>query len=231
VLLPYLAAYGPAAGGARGRSRQTNLLHLPEGGSLAYFRNRHRGQRMFIAASGPSLAAVDGERLQRELVLTINDALIKFPHARYAAIMDSRKLHELHGELLRVDSVFTLAGNSFGVEIPLLGTEGFSFDLEQGIYSGYTTAYFALQIALHMGVREIYYLGLDLGNTSRQSHFFGSRSLQDRDRPDVYARMRRSFEAMADRLGTMGVAVYNCSPVSELKCFPFRQLEHVLAAT
>lgn len=229
MLLPYLAPYAPAAGGARSRSRQANLLHLPEGGSLASFRNRHRGRRMFIAASGPSLAGVDAELLRRELVLTVNDALIKFPHARYAAIMDSRKLHELHGELLRVDSVFTLAGNSFGVEIPLLGTEGFSFDLEQGIYSGYTTAYFALQIALHMGVREIYYLGLDLGNTSRQSHFFGSRPLQDRDRPDVYARMRRAFEGMADTLGSMGVAVYNCSPVSALKCFPYRRLEDVLA--
>ena len=143
--------------------------------------------------------------------------------------MDARKLHELHMALLPVEGLFTLKGNSYGSGINLLGTDGFSEDLEQGIFSGYTTAYFTLQIAIYMGFQEIYYVGLDLGNTAKQSHFFGNRALQDRDRPEVYAKMRHSFEKITPRLKELGVSVYNCSHVSELKCFPFRPISEVLA--
>ena len=101
-------------------------------------------------------------------------------------------------------------------------------DLEAGIYSGYTTASFALQIAIAMGFREIYFLGLDLGNTAEKSHFFGKRPLQDQDRPQVYAQMRNSFERISGKLREMGLSVYNCSPVSELKCFPFRSLREAV---
>ncbi len=230
ALSAYLAAYRPGAGQVQGGALKENLLGLPQRGSLDYYRNRHRGKRLFIVASGPSLLDVPTERLRGEITLTVNDALLKFPHSHYAAIMDSRKLHELHLELLEVEGLFTLKGNSYGTEVPLLGTDGFSLDLEQGAFSGYTTAYFALQIAVFMGFREIYYLGLDLGNTARQSHFFGSRALQDRDRPDVYAKMRQSFERVAAKLKEMGVAVYNCSPVSTLKCFPYRSVDDALIA-
>jgi Acetyltransferase (GNAT) family len=230
VLAPYLAAWRPREGAVQGERLRSNLLGLPQRASLVYYRNRHRGQRLFIVASGPSLLEVDTERLRGEVTLTINDALLRFPRARYAAIMDSRKLHELHHELLALEGLFTLKGNSYGTEVTLLGTDGFSLELEQGAYSGYTTAFFALQIAVFMGFREICYLGLDLGNTARQSHFFGNRTLQDRDRPDVYARMRQSFERVAPRLRELGVSVYNCSPVSTLKCFPYRSLDDVLSA-
>ena len=160
--------------------------------------------------------------------MTIDDALLKFPGSRYAAIMDARQLHELPRELLGVVAVFTQKGNSFGVEVALMGTEGFNTDLEAGIYSGYTTSYFALQIAIAMGFREIYFLGLDLGNTAEKSHFFGKRPLQDQDRPQVYAQMRNSFERISGNLKDMGLGVYNCSPVSELKCFPFRSLREAV---
>jgi len=224
----FMEQFKPVPAAGQNKVLKGNLLNLPERGSLAYYRNRHRGQRVFIVASGPSLTDVDASLLDKEITLTINDALRKFPRTRYAAIMDSRKLHELHMELLNVDTAFTLAGNSMGVEIKLLGTEGFSMDAEKGLYSGYTTAYLCLQLALHMGFREIYYLGLDLGNTRQKSHFFGNRPLQDQDRPEVYAKMRQSFERVADTVLDMGVQVYNCSPVSELKCFPFKALEQVL---
>ncbi len=229
ALDPYLAPYDPALSQTGISAVEKDLLHLPERGSLASHKNRHRNRRIFIVASGPSLAEVDPEPFRNELTITINDALTKFPRTRYAAIMDSRKLHELHAELLNVEAVFTLKGNSYGIEIDLLGTEGFSTDLEAGIYSGYTTAYFTLQLALYMGSREIYYLGLDLGNTAQRSHFFGSRSLQDRDRPEVYAKMRQSFERIAETAGKMGAHIYNCSPVSELKCFPYRSVEEALS--
>lgn len=40
-------------------------------------------------------------------------------------------------------------------------------EFKKGIYTGYTTSFFALQIAIYLGFRENFYLGLDLGNTAR----------------------------------------------------------------
>lgn len=227
ALIPHLEMYDPERAVLNGSVKKKNLLHLPEREVLSYYKNRHVGERIFIAASGPSLSDVDPDSLSNEIIITINDALLKFPSTKYAAVMDARKLHELHEYLLMVDALFTLKGNSYGVEIDLLGTEGFSLELENGIYSGYTTAFFCLQLVIFMGFKEICYLGLDLGNTLEKSHFFGSRPLQDQDRPDVYTRMRQSFERVADTVEQMGIKVYNCSPVSELKSFPFKTIEQI----
>ena len=223
-----LNAFDPEQSPVEGARLRGNLLQLPEPAPIGRFRGRHAGERLFIIASGPSLNDVDPAALKGETTLAINDALLRFPRSRYAAVMDSRKLHELHRELLSVDAVFTLEGNSFGVELRYLGTEGFTADVERGIYSGYTTTYFALQIALFMGFREIYLLGLDLAATPERSHFFGNRPLQDRNRPEVYEKMHRAFEQAAPELDRLGAKVYNCSPVSRLKRFPFRTLNDAL---
>ena len=86
----------------------------------------------------------------------------------------------------------------------------------------------AEKIAIAMGVREIYFLALDLGNTAEKSHFFGKRPLQVQDRPQGYAQMRNSFERISGKRRGMRPAVYNCSPVSELKCFPYRSLREAV---
>lgn len=224
----YLLPYNPKNRMKHSVHIKPNLLHLPESGHIINYKNLHRGKRLFIIASGPSLSGIDPALFSKEITMTLNDALVKFPKTRYASIMDSRKLHELHQELLDVKVLFTLKGNSFGVEINLIGPEGLSLDLGEGIYSGYTVAYFSLQIAIYMGFKEVYYVGLDLGNTTKKSHFFGTRPLQNRDRPEVYAQMRRSFEKASARIKELGLKVYNCSPVSELKTFPFRLLHEVL---
>jgi hypothetical protein len=227
-LKAWLDAYEPKRAAVAGRRLKGNLLRLPEPGVIGTFRGRHSGQRLFIAASGPSLTEVDAKALDGETVLAVNDAILKFPRARYGAVMDARKLNELHRELHRTEAVFTLENNSYGVGVKYLGTEGFSANAEEGVYSGYTTTYFALQIALFMGFSEICFLGLDLTATAERSHFFGLRPLQDRDRPEVYMQMQRSFERAAPAIEQMGVKLYNCSPVSKLKAFPFRPLSDVL---
>ena len=100
ALIPHLTYYDPRNAELNGHAVAKNLLHLPERGVVAYFKNRHVDERVFIVASGPSLSDVDPELLRNETTITINDALLMFPDTQYAAVMDSRKLHELHEPLL-----------------------------------------------------------------------------------------------------------------------------------
>ena len=91
--------------------------------------------------------------------------------------MDQRLFDEHLDVLGRTRYLFTFEGRPWGIRLPLLGSEGFSWDLEQGIYSGYTVSYFALQLAVYMEFKEIFYLGLDLKHEGYKTHFFGNDSM------------------------------------------------------
>jgi hypothetical protein len=124
-------------------------------------------------------------------------------------------------ELHKSRYLFTLKDRPFGIPIDLIGENGWSSDLEEGIYSGYTISYFALQLAVHMGFKEIYFLGLDLKNDKDKTHFFGS-DFNSRDHDTTeFPRMKKSFETIAPLLKEKGINVFNCSPNSSLTYFPY----------
>jgi hypothetical protein len=184
------------------------------------FKNIHEGKRVFILASGPSLAALDLRPLSRRLVIGLNRSALIFPDTNYHCTMDQRLFDE-HPEVLRKTRyLFTLAGRPWGIRIPLLGAEGFSWDLAQGIYSGYTVAYFALQLAVYMGFKEIFYLGLDLKHDGPKTHFFGSDFHSRNHEQTEFPRMAKMLRYSARALEGSGVNVFNCSPVTDLDCFP-----------
>lgn len=186
---------------------------------IADFRNVHAGKRLFVLASGPSLGDVDLSLLSRRLVMGLNRSAWIYPESRYHCTMDQRLFEEFPDVLRATRCLFTLEGRPFGIPLRLLGAEGFSDDLTDGIYSGYTVAYFGLQVAVFMGFTEVIFIGLDLTHRSEQTHFFGhdfhSRNHQDTEFP----RMRRMLEHGASEASRRGVEVYSCSPESKLAGF------------
>lgn len=187
--------------------------------TISEFGNLHEGKKLFILASGPSLATLDLSPLRRRLVMGLNRSAILYPDTHYHCTMDQRIFTEFPEMLQKTRYLFTFEERPFGIPLKLLGGDGFSFDLTQGIYSGYTVSYFGLQVAVYMGFKQIFYLGLDLQNQGGNTHFFGydfhSRTHNDSE----YPRMRKAFEKAADLLAARGVEVYNCSPHSTLECF------------
>jgi hypothetical protein len=193
------------------------------------FKNLHSSKHCFIISSGPSISKLNLEPLNRRLTFGLNRSFMAFKNSYYHCTFDHR-LYDMYPEELKQSRyLFTLDGRPFGIPIPLVGVNGWSWDLEQGIYSGYTISYFALQLAVYMGFKEIYFLGLDLKNEKYNTHFFGEdfHSL-DHDRTE-FPKMRKSFEDIAPILKEKGINVYNCSPVSTLSCFPY--VDYNLAIT
>jgi len=190
-----------------------------EPGKISDYRNLHEGKRLFILSSGPSLATLDLSPLRRRLVMGLNRSALLYPDSHYHCTMDERLFVEFPDMLKTTRCLFTFEERPFGVPLKLLGADGFSDDLTQGIYSGYTVSYFGLQVAVYMGFKQIFYLGLDLRNQKDKTHFFGhdfhSRTHDDSE----YPRMRRAFESVAAPLAERGIEIYNCSPCSTLTCF------------
>jgi hypothetical protein len=184
------------------------------------FKNLHRGKRVFILASGPSLGGEDLSLLRHRLVMGLNRSCLVYPGSHYQCVMDERLFTEFGPELGRSRYLFTLPGRPFGIPIKLLGGEGFSDDLEKGLYSGYTISYFALQVAIYMGFSQIFYVGLDLKHKAGNTHFFGHDFHSKNHETTEFPKMRRMLEAGCEEARRRGVEVYNCSPVTTIEAMP-----------
>lgn len=196
---------------------------------ITEFKGVHEGKRLFILASGPSINELDLSPLGRRLVMGLNRSVLVYPETHYHCTMDHRLFTEF-GDLLRKTRVlFTLEDRPWGIPIQLLGAEGFSWDLEGGIYSGYTISYVALQIAVYMGFSEIFYLGLDLCHQEGKTHFFGSDYHSINHESTEFPRMNKMMLYGAKALEGSGVRVWNCSPISTLEAFPNMSFKDALA--
>lgn len=189
------------------------------GQNIQSFKGLHKSKKLFILASGPSLADHDLTILDRRITMTLNRSCLLYKHPTYQCAMDQRLFEEYQSELKQARYLFTLQNRPWGVPINLLGSEGFSFDLQTGIYSGYTVAYFALQVAVYMGFSTIIYLGLDLLHRDGKTHFFGFdfRSIHHED--VEFPKMIRMLEQAATHLREKEVRLIQCNEKRSLKGF------------
>lgn len=96
---------------------------------------------------------------------------------------------------------------------------GFSRDIEVGLFSAHTVAYYPIQIASYMGFSEVYLLGVDLGSTGAQVRFYelaGSARPSRMDR-DLDKYILPSFAVLAQVCREApDFRVYNLSAISRL---------------
>ena len=189
------------------------------------FKGIHAGRRLFILASGPSLSTHDLSRLERRMVMGLNRSFFAYPETYYHCCMDQRLFDLYPDELSKTRYLFTLEGRPYGVPLKLLGSEGFSDDLEEGVYSGYTISYLALQIAVYLGFSEIIFVGLDLQHQEGNTHFFG-KDFHSRNHEDTeFPKMMKMLKYGAEYLANKDVKVLNCSPVTTFEGFPHIDFE------
>jgi hypothetical protein len=118
----------------------------------------------------------------------------------------------------------------------------FSTDLSKGICWGSTITYSMLQMAVHMGFREIYILGLDhsyvepatkkdgaLISDGEINHFHPDyRKPGEKWHYPVLDRLETSYQFAKDYCDSIGVGVWNASRFSKLEVFPRADLDEVL---
>ena len=193
------------------------------------FKGVHQGKRLFILASGPSLADLDLSRLDRRIVMGLNRSFFAYPKTHYHCCFDPRIFKEYPELLKETRYLFTVEERPWGIPIRMLGSEDFSFDLTEGIYTGYTISYFALQVALYMGFKQVFYLGLDLRTKGGSTHFFGHDFHSRNHDTTEFPRMKRMIEYGLAKLAEHDIEVYNCSPFCEIDALPYADFEWALS--
>lgn len=143
-------------------------------------KNIYKNQRCFIVGNGPSLKVDDLEKLHNEVCFATHriyeiydntswrptyycaqdSALVNVSANEISKKIKSKKIIGLFPNrgYKKIDNAIyaKIKYEEFYPELPK-----FSEDMEEGFYEGYTVSYMCLQMAMYMGFKEIYLLGID----------------------------------------------------------------------
>ncbi len=211
-------------------------------GELKKFRNIHCGKRCFIIGNGPSLTYDDLETLRdnHEICFAANRVFYAYEHTSwrpdyyvsvdYIVINKEREIIEQMPETKFLRHFYKNKYQNLNKNIyefqGLLQSKlnpKFSFDIEKGIYTGNTVIYDALQIAVYMGFKEIYFLGVDMTSNARPEdegvHFYKSPDVNEKLLKGNFNEALNALEHAKNVLEERGVKLRNATRGGELEVF------------
>jgi hypothetical protein len=221
--------------------------------NIKSFKNNYYGDRCFIIATGPSLTLEDLSLLKNEYTFGMNSLIKLFDtlnwETTFYGIQDLEVYSLLKDDIGKLKKSNVLAGsildrvdnlpNSY-IKYPLnmlnhfysdyrkLGTK-FSDDAYLEVFDGYTIAYSLLQIAVYMGFKEIYILGMDANYDENVS----KRNIVDIGKIDhtyrnAGERIRFALNIAKKHLSNSEIEIVNVTRGGKLEIFPRKKLEDVL---
>jgi hypothetical protein len=213
----------------------------------AALRNRERGRHAFILGNGPSINEEDLSPLNNELVIGMNastmlERIFGFS-SQYYVLSDARFINSprkrhwatekigsdtqrvVRADLRSLDDTGLVGRTTY---VSALSRDGFSRNLSGGFYYGCTTTMLALQLAWHLGVRDVYLLGCDLRYPEENPRFYEETTPQLED-PFTSVQLSNIVNA-AMEIEKDGGKLINCSARSFLRPYlAFESYEHIIS--
>lgn len=151
------------------------LKHIKRGFALKQYKNTHLGKRAFILANGPSLNTNDIEKTKNDISFAANKIWLTFEDTdfrpTYYCVTDYLVMTQNYSQIAKLESDGKFFPDYFLPPVlPKLNNVHY-FDclseitsdihLEKGIYPGHTVIFTMIMLAIYMGIKEIYLIGLD----------------------------------------------------------------------
>ncbi len=209
-------------------------------------KDRHLGKRCFIIGSGPSLTEEDYLALKDEYTFGVNAICMLFDKLNcrtdYMVISDWKAFNRLKEYLPKDKSVFvadceTIDRDSYSI-LPTDKSSAFSKysvaprisnDASICVYHGNTVVFVALQLAIYMGFKEIYLLGVDCNYSKDAEKWYSvDHGLRDENNDTAGLRMINDFKVANKWIGKYGVEVFNATRGGMLEVFPRVDLDDIL---
>jgi Protein of unknown function DUF115 len=151
---------------------------------LAALKDVHKGQRAFIIGNGPSLKQTDLTKLKNEFTFGMNRIYLLFPElgfsSTYFCSINDLVIEQFNDDILALPMPKFLAWRShrhFNPQLPInqLPTfvyttytgPRFAHDVRGRVWEGATVTNLALQLAFHMGFKQVILIGVDHNFTSK----------------------------------------------------------------
>ncbi|MBT2642203.1 DUF115 domain-containing protein [Bacillus sp. ISL-41] len=222
------------------------------GKDIKKYKNLHENKRCFIIGNGPSLKSEDLDKLKNEITFAFNRIYSIFDQTEwrptYYCSEDDKTILNSKEEInnLKLPNKFIPVNFPWDYKIHFkdckyyilkLGDRNsapaFSNDMTKGLYWGNTVAYTAMQMAVYMGIKEIYLLGVD-HNFSKMINdrgeviidekvkdYFSDEYNPDKDTlyiPNVEI-SKRAFSAAKKYADQNNIKIYNATRGGKLEVF------------
>lgn len=189
-------------------------------------------KQCFIVGGGPSLTNFDWSLLDGKITIAINNAYKVLPNASIVYFTDNDWWNAHKEELLAHKGV-KIKGSTKATMIhhPKVKeyelTKASGLELTGGCLAhGYNSVHAAINLAVVLGFKEIYLLGVDMGWQDGKSHWHDEHTRVDPE--SAYAMMKACFDVTAQELWARRVEVINLNPDSKLECFPKRPYNEII---
>ena len=157
--------------------------------NLKSFNNIHNGERCFVIANGPSLKHIDFSLLENEFTIGMNRIYLMekqngFTPTYLACIDKNSQINQFYEEFdkLEIPCFFNfklrhkfskLSNQNF-----ILGkfSQSFANGISNAYGNGKSVTYTAIQLAFHMGFKEVYIIGKDHSYNTAQKAGIGIKS-------------------------------------------------------
>lgn len=226
--------------------------------ALKAFKDIHKGERCFVVATGPSLNYDDLSLIKGEFSFGMNSIckiLKDTPwHPSYYAIQDEDVYKKIEPDILNNVKCTTLVSHQFDyhfnmpdhfVKYPYnnyqlrrssylddcTGSHGnfkFSPNCYLEVCGSPTITYSILQLAVYMGFKDIYLLGVDCNYTQGANNHAVSYGAMISNAERTNRRMTEAYECAKKYADEHGINIVNCSRGGALEVFPRKSLEEVL---
>jgi len=206
-----------------------------------------KGQRVFIIGGGPSLRDISPENrtaLVQEKVIGTNKAFRDFP-CDINVVLDRGFYQKLYFPKKEYQKELSLRFKYWeGIKVfanwkptwnwvpdpkryvfDVLKKKELSYDPDK-IYAGNNSGFAAMMLAVALGSKEIYLLGMDMQIQNKHTHYHeGYRGQSPMVLEHHLEQFKRCFTEIAPKLEEEGIQVFDCSLNGSLHCFPKTKLK------
>ena len=208
--------------------------------------NQYAGEQCFIIGNGPSLADTDLGRLRGRHTFALNRGYLLFDRlggpSTFLVAVNQHVIRQFSGELVGAGTLTFMSWKSRrhlsrGAHVTFIRRRNrftFAEDVSRGAWEGATVTYLAMQLAFHMGFREVVLLGVDhsFASTGKPNQLVTA-TAADRNHfdptyfgPGVQWQLpdlemsERAYRLARDRFATAGRTILDATVGGKLTVFP-----------
>lgn len=214
----------------------------PKFNTLKNFKDVHLNERCFIVATGPSLSVKDVNKLKNEYTFSMNSIHLIFNETdwkpTYYGVQDIRAFRFFRENINFFNPSRVFVGFNNFKDSPSLNFNfnyyllnflhhsgpnpnkkiKFSFNADSIVYDGFSITYSLIQIAVFMGFKEIYLLGVDNIYTQGKNNHFKNGYINPIDF-NATTRMEKAFLHALKVLKDFDVKIFNSTKGGNLEVF------------
>ncbi len=228
--------------------RNTKIITTPNIEKLKTFQDKHMGERCFIIGNGPSLDANDLDKLKNEVTFAFNSVYLIFKKTEwrptYYMLADQNCYMNIGEEINTSIRSYKFIGANckkygriikdatyFYTKLSLNSDNPkFSDNALKYFYDGYTISYFAIQMAVYMGFKEIILLGMDcrykkevgekgeIIENDQERNYFSEKYQKDKKMVNTY-KMISAYKSAEKYANNNGIMIYNATRGGNLDVF------------